>query len=117
MIERIFNVRERGSSVRVELVAGLTTFLTMAYIIFVNPAILGDAGMPKGAVFVPERHDRLPRQAACVLRLHAERLAAPGFSSPAQSSATNSAGLCRWRPDRDLCGQGRRRKPAPTAQA
>jgi AGZA family xanthine/uracil permease-like MFS transporter len=38
--------------VRTELVAGLTTFLTMAYIIFVNPAILGDAGMPKEAVFV-----------------------------------------------------------------
>jgi AGZA family xanthine/uracil permease-like MFS transporter len=34
------------------MLAGLTTFLTMAYIIFVNPAILGDAGMPKDAVFV-----------------------------------------------------------------
>jgi AGZA family xanthine/uracil permease-like MFS transporter len=38
--------------VRTELVAGLTTFLTMAYIIFVNPTILADAGMPKDAVFV-----------------------------------------------------------------
>jgi adenine/guanine/hypoxanthine permease len=38
--------------VRTEMMAGLTTFLTMAYIIFVNPSILGDAGMPKGAVFV-----------------------------------------------------------------
>ena len=38
-------------SVRVELMAGLTTFLTMSYILAVNPLILGDAGMDKGAVF------------------------------------------------------------------
>ena len=52
MFERLFRLQEHGTTVRTELVAGLTTFLTMAYIIFVNPAILGDAGMPKGAVFV-----------------------------------------------------------------
>ena len=51
-IERVFKLNEHGTTVRTELVAGLTTFLTMAYIIFVNPSILGDAGMPKGAVFV-----------------------------------------------------------------
>ena len=50
--ERVFKLQEHGTNVRTELVAGLTTFLTMAYIIFVNPAILGDAGMPKDAVFV-----------------------------------------------------------------
>ncbi|XLZ71323.1 NCS2 family permease [Massilia sp. SR12] len=50
--ERIFKLKEAGSDVRTEVVAGLTTFLTMAYIIFVNPTILGDAGMPKEAVFV-----------------------------------------------------------------
>lgn len=50
--ERIFKLSENGTTVRTELVAGLTTFLTMAYIIFVNPSILGDAGMPKDAVFV-----------------------------------------------------------------
>ncbi len=51
-LDRYFKLTEHGSNVRTELVAGLTTFLTMAYIIFVNPSILGDAGMPKGAVFV-----------------------------------------------------------------
>ncbi len=51
-LESFFKLRENGSDVRTELVAGLTTFLTMAYIIFVNPTILGDAGMPKEAVFV-----------------------------------------------------------------
>ncbi|MBT2323318.1 NCS2 family permease [Variovorax paradoxus] len=50
--ERVFKLREHNTTVRTELVAGLTTFLTMAYIIFVNPSILGDAGMPKDAVFV-----------------------------------------------------------------
>jgi AGZA family xanthine/uracil permease-like MFS transporter len=51
-LEKYFKLQENGTDVRTELVAGLTTFLTMAYIIFVNPSILGDAGMPKGAVFV-----------------------------------------------------------------
>jgi AGZA family xanthine/uracil permease-like MFS transporter len=51
-LERLFKLEEHGSSVRTEVMAGITTFLTMAYIIFVNPNILGDAGMPKGAVFV-----------------------------------------------------------------
>src|SRR5579883_2157987 len=52
MLERYFQLSANGTSVRVEVVAGVTTFLTMAYIMFVNPAILGDAGMDKGAVFV-----------------------------------------------------------------
>lgn len=51
-LERWFKLSEHGTNVRTELLAGLTTFLTMAYIIFVNPSILGDAGMPKGSVFV-----------------------------------------------------------------
>ena len=51
-LETFFKLKENGSDVRTEVVAGVTTFLTMAYIIFVNPTILGDAGMPKDAVFV-----------------------------------------------------------------
>ena len=51
-IDRFFALRASGTTVRTELAAGLTTFLTMAYIVAVNPAILGDAGMDKGAVFV-----------------------------------------------------------------
>lgn len=52
MLEKLFSLREHGTTPRTEMLAGLTTFLTMAYIIFINPSILGDAGMPKGAVFV-----------------------------------------------------------------
>ena len=51
-LENTFKLAENGTCLRTEVLAGLTTFLTMAYIIFVNPSILGDAGMPKGAVFV-----------------------------------------------------------------
>jgi AGZA family xanthine/uracil permease-like MFS transporter len=52
MLERYFQLAENGTTVKTELVAGLTTFLTLAYILFVNPLILADAGMDKGAVFV-----------------------------------------------------------------
>jgi len=51
-VKQYFGFAEAGTDLRTEILAGVTTFLTMAYIIFVNPAILGDAGMPKEAVFV-----------------------------------------------------------------
>ncbi len=49
-LDRFFGIRDAGSDVRTELLAGTTTFLTMAYIVVVNPAILKAAGMPTGAV-------------------------------------------------------------------
>jgi AGZA family xanthine/uracil permease-like MFS transporter len=51
MFEQVFKLSENKTNVRTEIVAGITTFLTMAYIIFVNPAILAEAKMPFGAVF------------------------------------------------------------------
>jgi len=48
MLEKLFKVHERGSTVRTELLGGVTTFVTMAYIIVVNPAILSFAGIPTG---------------------------------------------------------------------
>ncbi|MDF2612277.1 MAG: guanine permease [Clostridia bacterium] len=51
-MEKFFKLKQHGTNVRTELLAGLTTFLTMAYILFVNPSILSLAGMDKGAVFV-----------------------------------------------------------------
>ena len=48
-IERYFELRQLGTSVRTEIVAGVTTFLAMSYIIAVNPAILADAGIPPAA--------------------------------------------------------------------
>ena len=52
MLEQMFHLSRHGTNVRTEVIAGITTFLTMAYIIFVNPSILADAGMDRGAVFV-----------------------------------------------------------------
>lgn len=52
MLDRYFKLAENGTTVRTEVLAGITTFLTMAYIIFVNPAILADAGIDRGAAFV-----------------------------------------------------------------
>jgi AGZA family xanthine/uracil permease-like MFS transporter len=52
MLDQLFKLNENKTTVRTEIVAGITTFLTMAYIIFVNPDILSKAGMPFGAVFV-----------------------------------------------------------------
>lgn len=52
MLESYFKLKEHGTDVRTELIAGLTTFLTMAYIIFVNPQILATTGMDQSAVFV-----------------------------------------------------------------
>jgi AGZA family xanthine/uracil permease-like MFS transporter len=51
-LDNYFGLTAAGTNVRTEFVAGLTTFLTMAYIIFVNPMILAKAGMDQGAVFV-----------------------------------------------------------------
>ncbi|MFT6656637.1 MAG: AGZA family xanthine/uracil permease-like MFS transporter, partial [Marinomonas primoryensis] len=52
MLERYFQLKAHNTTVRNEVVGGVTTFLTMAYIIFVNPSILAQAGMDQGAVFV-----------------------------------------------------------------
>ena len=51
-MDRLFGLKERGTTVRTEILAGMTTFLTMVYIVVVNPSILEQAGMDIGAVFV-----------------------------------------------------------------
>ncbi|MEG0773728.1 NCS2 family permease [Clostridium sp.] len=50
-MDKFFGITEKGSSVKTEVLAGITTFMTMAYILVVNPAILSDAGMNFGSVF------------------------------------------------------------------
>ena len=51
MLEKLFGFNPKETSVRTEIMAGITTFLTMAYILAVNPSILGETGMDKGALF------------------------------------------------------------------
>ena len=50
-MEKLFKIKENGTTVRTEIVAGITTFLAMAYILAVNPNILSAAGMPNDAIF------------------------------------------------------------------
>ncbi|PWC12408.1 adenine permease PurP [Brenneria roseae subsp. americana] len=52
LLERVFKLQQHGTTARTETIAGFTTFLTMVYIVFVNPQILGAAGMDTKAVFV-----------------------------------------------------------------
>lgn len=52
MLEKLFKLQENGTDVKTEILAGITTFMTMAYILAVNPSILAAAGMDQGAVFI-----------------------------------------------------------------
>lgn len=51
MLEKVFRLKENGTNATTEIIAGITTFMTMAYILAVNPSVLADAGMDQGAVF------------------------------------------------------------------
>jgi inner membrane protein yicO len=51
-LQQFFKLQEKGTSSKTEIIAGITTFFTMVYIVFVNPSVLGDAGMDKQVVFV-----------------------------------------------------------------
>ena len=50
-MEKFFKLKEKGTDVRTEMIAGITTFMTMAYILAVNPSVLGATGMDSGAIF------------------------------------------------------------------
>lgn len=63
-MDRFFKLKEDGTDVRTEVLAGITTFMTMAYILAVNPGILADGGMDKGAVFTATA---LSSAIACVM--------------------------------------------------
>ena len=52
MLEKVFKLKEKNTNVKTEIIAGITTFLAMAYILGVNPLILGDAGMDTPSVFM-----------------------------------------------------------------
>ncbi|MCT7706879.1 MAG: NCS2 family permease, partial [Lactobacillus iners] len=51
IIKKYFGLDETHTSIKIEFLAGLTTFISMSYILFVNPSVLGASGMDKGAVF------------------------------------------------------------------
>ena len=55
MLEKVFKLRENHTTVKTEILAGITTFMTMAYILAVNPNVLSASGMDRGAVFTATR--------------------------------------------------------------
>ena len=69
LLERTFRLSKNHTNVKTEVLAGITTFMTMAYILAVNPSVLSSAGMDSGAVFTatalascctPNRYDKTP---------------------------------------------------------
>lgn len=52
MLNNFFSIKKRNSTIKTEVIAGLTTFFAMLYILFVNTQMLAETGMPKGAVFI-----------------------------------------------------------------
>ncbi|MGB2808039.1 MAG: hypothetical protein WBC22_09870, partial [Sedimentisphaerales bacterium] len=58
MVSGFFQLKEKKTSVKIEIVAGVTTFLTMAYIIFVNPSILSLEGVPEQQLIGIDRMDK-----------------------------------------------------------
>ena len=52
MLEKVFRLKENNTTAKTEIAAGITTFMTMAYILAVNPSILSDAGMDPNAVLI-----------------------------------------------------------------
>ena len=99
----LFKLRENGTKVSTEIMAGLTTFFTMAYIIVVNPGILSQAGMEWGAVFLATIIASIIGTLIMGLVANVPYAQAPGmglnaFSSTRSASASASPGSrrCRW---------------------
>lgn len=61
MLEKLFHLKEHGTDVRTEIIAGITTFMTMAYILAVNPNILAEAGMDRELYLQQPHWQRLLR--------------------------------------------------------
>ena len=64
MLEKLFQLKAHNTTLRTEILAGLTTFLTMAYILFVNPSILAETGMDHGSHMANDsrKTESLPRR-------------------------------------------------------
>src|SRR5690554_2787808 len=78
-IEKQFRLTENKTDIRTEIMAGITTFLTMVYIIFVNPDLLSIAGMPKEGVFIATILASIVGTAAMALMANYPFALAPGM--------------------------------------
>src|SRR5207244_2929033 len=80
LVERLFHLKENQTTVRRELLAGLTTFMTMAYVVIVNPQILSESGMPVDGVLFATRISSAVATAAMGLWANYPIALAPGMS-------------------------------------
>ena len=99
ILERVFKLSEKGTTVKTEILAGLTTFVAMAYIIFVNPSILADAGIPKEAAIAATVWSAVIGSAAMGLWANFPVAVAPGMGLNAffaYTSAASSACTGPW---------------------
>ncbi|MBU7008518.1 NCS2 family permease [Phosphitispora fastidiosa] len=96
MIERLFRFRELGTDVKTEVIAGLTTFMTMAYILAVNPIILSGAGMDYNAVFIATALAAGVVTIAMGLFVNFPIALAPGMGLNAYFAAIVASGQMSW---------------------
>lgn len=114
-MERLFRLRELGATSRTEVLAGVTTFLTMAYIIFLNPVILSGAGMEEtgaefmdfGAVMVATCLAAALASIFMGLVANYPIALAPGMGENAVFAAFVGAGLITWPAIKVAAGKGR----------
>lgn len=83
LLEKTFHLSEQGTTVKRKILAGLTTFVSMAYILFVNPSILGAAGMDKGAVFTATALSAILRSVLMAFLANYPIAVAPGLGDNA----------------------------------
>ncbi len=96
-MEKFFKLKERGSTVSREVVAGLTTFLAMSYILAVNPGILSDSGMPWGGVFTATAISSAIATLVMALVANLPVALAPGLGLNAFFTYTVVLGMgCSW---------------------
>ena len=91
ILERRFRLRERGTTPRIEALGGLSTFLTMSYIVFVNPAILSAAEMPFAAVAVATALAAAIATAVMALTRTCRSRSRRGWGSTRSSPSTSSS--------------------------
>ena len=96
MLERLFRFRELGTDVKTEVIAGLTTFMTMAYILAVNPIILSGAGMDYNAVFIATALAAGVVTIAMGLFVNFPIALAPGMGLNAYFAAVVASGQMSW---------------------
>ena len=101
MLEKFFKLKENGTNVKTEIIAGITSFMTMAYILAVNPSIMSAAGMDHGAVFTATALAAFIGTLAMALFANYPFALAPGMGLNAyfaytSCSAWDTAGSMLW---------------------